>query len=597
MDTYKFINGVRTDTINDLNYTRLIHDNLYVGLLSRNSETWGTTVLFGIEYPTAELADLTAIENINLNIVSGESDTEAYYLALFNSDSGDDTIYTNTTTGVNVNLWKVYRINNKWVMTSNQGIYVDSVTKAVSDGDTYNDYRNSVNISNANYFINLYKVTFDDDDLDVVSTGTPPELLNTDIITIRCKNSDLDFYDANKTVYLSPSGMGYPIDEFQDLVLLENSKDSATIKLVNVTDSTIAKLNSGELNLTGRIFDVVDTSTNKIIIKGLVYDTFITLDDNSFLKFVYPTQNGDKVVLATIDVYENIHQIYPDYTVNLLTEIINDNTPPGIDVTQAMDNYLYESLFLLTDDINNGMDDLEFINTFGSVSDVNFVSLANERNRLYSGVNGFILDNSIFIGKEYGVDGVNWDYIKEYNLNKLLLNWTLSVESSATQPTPSGSTVNDLWYDSTNDLLKICSAVTTLTDDDDTSTITATTGTILIKNNDWSSSLTDGDLITMDGCAESGNNNTFTIDTITSDATDTTIIVTDETGMVDETLDADPDETIVVATWDTIPNDIRQIAVFYINDYDGVDEFIDLIYITNINKVSITDDIQIQLII
>ena len=503
MDAYKFINGVRTDTVNDLNYTRLIHDKLYVGLLSRNTEAWGTSVLFGFEYPTAELADLTAIENIDLNIDANDGETVAYYVALFNSDADATyTLYTNPATSNYCNLWKVYRINNKWMLTNNQGTYIDYSAKTVSDGDQYSDYRNSINISDGNYFVNLYKVTFTDATLVTVSTAV---LQNTAIIPIRSKNSDLDFYDANKTVYLSPSGMGYPIDDFQDLVLLENSKDSTTIKLVNVPDSTIAKLNSGELNLTGRIFDVVDTTADKIIIKGLVYDTFITLDDNSFLKFIYPTQNGDKVVLGTIDVYENIYQIYPDYTVNLLTEIINDNVPPGIDVTQAMDNYLYESLFLLTDNVNNGMDDLEFIDEFGEITDVNFVSLANDRNRLYSGANGYILDNSVFIGSDYGVAGANWDDIKEYNLNKLLLNWNLTVVTGA-EP---AHVANKLWYDGVNELLKIS----------------------------------------------------------------------------------------ISSAWVTIPNDVRQIAVFYIDDYGGADEFIDLIYITNINKVSITDDMNIQLII
>ncbi len=588
MDAYNFVNGIRTDTVNDLNYTRLIHDGLYVGLLSRNVTAWGNCVLIGIEYPSAEIvADIDPIENLDLSNLTDE----AYYVALFNTDYDEtDTMYT--TTDYTVYLWKVLRINSKWILLENTSITVDLSTTAVSEGISYNDFRNNISIGNDNYVMNIYNLTTVDDWANV-ATST---LLNTDYTYIRMKNSDLDFYDANKTVYLSPCGMGYPVTGFEDLVLLENSKDSTSIKIVNVPDSTIAKLTSGELNLTGRIFDVVDTQTDKILIKGLIYDTFISLNNNSLLKFVYPTQNGDKVVLATKDLYENIYQIYPDYTVNLLTEIINDNTPPGIDVTQCMDNYLYESLFLLATDINQGMDDLNFINTIGAITDVNFVSLANERNRLYSGANGFVLDNSVFIGTSYGVGGANWPDIKEYNLNKLLLNWTMNVTNSATAP--ASPTVNDLWYDTTNSVLRIHTEV--MTDSSDASYVDESESLIAIATGDWTTNIQAGDVITVSGCEDGGgaNNQSYIVDTIDYDSSvvgHTAIYVTDNTGMTDEILDADPDETIEV--WREIPNDVRQIAVFYMSDFGGPAEFIDLIYLANINKISVTNDINIQLII
>jgi len=678
MEAYKFINGIRTDTVNDLNYTRLIHDKLHVGLLSRNTESWGSCVMTGIEYPSDDVAELTGLENVDIGALVSD---ERYYVALFSSDYNTTySIYTNEDDDYYVNLWEVKRVNNKWLMFSNQCIYIDSADGSVSSGDNYNDYRNSINVSDSNYVMNLYKITFDDDTLTnanitiltdasvastVVVTGddaiitiaaddwssdlvvgdmftiagsvgcdssqivkdidydvttgsattitcegkvglvaetlsevdetftafsitTTAELINTnDYITIRYKNSDLDFYDANKTVYLSASGMGYPIDDFQDLVLLENSKDSTTIKLVNVPDSTIAKLNSGELNLTGRMFDVVDSQTDVVILKGLTYEASITLDDTAFLKFVYPTQNGNKVILATIDIYENYYQIYPDYTVNLLTEIISDNTPPGIDVTQAMDNYLLESLFLLTDDITNGMNDLEFITELGAISDVNFVSLANERNRLYSGANGFILDNSVYMGSIYGVDGVNWGDIKEYNLNKLLLNWSLTVENSATAPT--SPTENDLWYDTNDSTLKIFTE--TLTDAEVDSAITASTHILRIEDEDWSTNILAGDTIVLSGTTS--NDGIYVVSTCTADSPDTIIVVDDAINdfVGDETLDA-VDETLEV--WKPIDNDVRQIAIFYINTDDSIT---DLIYLANINKISIIDDMNIQLII
>lgn len=68
-----------------------------------------------------------------------------------------------------------------------------------------------------------------------------------------------------------------------------------------------------------------------------------------------------------------------------------------------------------------------------------------------------------------------------------------------------------------------------------TSSITAATGTIIFKGQDLTDYMEPGDSITLENFAETGNNATFEVATI-SFSTDSTITVTDNTGMVDETL-------------------------------------------------------------
>lgn len=567
MNAYNFVNGVRTDTVNNLNYTKLIQDKLHIGLLNRNALQWGNGILIGIEYPTDDIdPDLVGIENIDLT-------NEDYYVNLFYDYP--------TGTMVSCNLWKIIRINSKWMLLEN----VSDIVKSNGPPFTYEtyhtnylDYRNAMNISDDNYVFDIFRT----------STGTT-RYNTTAAIPIRFKNSDRDFYNANKSVYLSPSGMGYPVTGFEDLVLLENSKDPTTIKLLNVPDATLSQINSGSIDLTGRRFDIVDSNTNGILVKSIIYDTVISLDNNTFLKFIYPTQNGDKVVLATNDVYENTYQIYPDFSVNLLTEIINDNLPPGIDSTQAVDNFLYESLFLMSSAISDGLTDLNFINDLGIITDVNFVSLANERNRLISGVNGYNLDNSVFVGLPYSVG--NWNAIKENNLNKLLLNWKLTVNVGDEPETPA---TDMLWYDGTD--LKIY-GTKTYTNTYATSSIVALTATLTVVGQDLTDNIFVGSSITLAGCDEAGNNSANEVLTIEYVGGETVIVFTAAGTLVDETLDG-LDETITITdSWIVIDNTVRQIGLFYIDDFGGGAEFIDLIYLTNINKISITDDMTVQLII
>ena len=83
------------------------------------------------------------------------------------------------------------------------------------------------------------------------------------------------------------------------------------------------------------------------------------------------------------------------------------------------------------------------------------------------------------------------------------------------------------------------------TNDDATSSITASTGTIIFVGQDLTTKIQVGYSFTTANCTNAGNNNTFTVATISESGGDTTITVTDNTGMVDETLTG-LDETISV---------------------------------------------------
>jgi len=500
MSTNNIVNGVRIDTINNINYLKLIHDKLYVGLLSRNDVAWGNAVLIGIECPD-DPSDVDSFITTNENL---DLSAEEYYIKLFNEGGHDPSDTDSDFYGTH--FWRILRINRKWILVENTSYVLteDPSEWTKEESDKYLTFKDSRNISDDNYIVDIF---------DLSDTSIDPVRINDDagtyiVVPIRKKNSDIEFYNANKLVYLSGSG-GFNVDGFEDLVLLENSKDSSTIKVLNVSDSTLSKISSGELTLTGRKFDIVDSNSDGILIKNLTYDTIITTNDGIFLKFIYTTQQGDKVVLLTNSTYEITYQIYPDYSVDLLTEVINENYPPGIDSSYSVDNFIYESLFLIDDSIENGMNDIRFIATLGNITDINFASLANSQNRLIDSNNAQYVDDSVYVALAYSE--ANWNKIKEYNLNKLLINWTLTIPNGITDPDPSDSSENDLFYNSdpSEEQLKIFNG----------------------------------------------------------------------------------------SSWVDIDNTVRQIGIFYINDDDPSDIFIDLIYLTNINKISITQDINAQLII
>jgi len=438
---FKNLNGLRVDNINNLNYLKLIKDNLQLGLLNRADSAWGTSVLIGISLDNLSETVLDGISNIKLN----DDPSEEYYVKLYN-EGGEDldaSEHQSETPNTGCHLWKIIKINDKWMLIENTSTDVTGVDDY--EESTYTNFLQ--NISVASYTVDIYqytgtftKLNFD----DLQAEGS--KML---IVPIRYRNPDLDFYNVNKEVYLASSGMNTSFEGFEELILLENSQDYTSIKIVNVPDSIIAQIENGTISLEGRRFDVMDSNSNKILLKGIMFDTIISFNDVKLLKFIYPTQRGDKVVLATNNVYDNIYCVYPDYTVDLLTEMINDNLPPGIDMALTIDNSVIDSLFI--PDASEETFDYTHFNHWDFISDsrntvtVYFCSLANEKNRLIDGTNGFYLDDSVYVALPYSV--ANWDKIKESNLNNLLINIDFSVIESATEPDASESSEFDIWND------------------------------------------------------------------------------------------------------------------------------------------------------
>lgn len=583
MNNNLFVNGFRTDTINNLNYLKLIQDSLYIGFLGRNNIAWGDAVLAGIEIDSTDLSTYILPAGATAN---ADYSNSFYYITLFNTDETDE--YTNK-------YWKVFRINEKWVLFGNKyytisdktlalknGSSVDSslkklivkdddistelvvgqqfiltdntapsdnsgtytvssitltgtdtiiivdeaipATEVFSAGDAtieynlatqstsevgkYLNYVSSLNLEPTSMYISYYSIATP----AIIEKLNYPDPSEAFYIPIRTKNSDKEFYNANKTVYLSSSGMITPVEGFDSLILLENSKDPATIKIINLPEETISKIETEISNLKGRRFDVIDKESDKILIKGIVYNELITLGNTSILKFTYPTQKGDKAVLVTTNVYEDLYSIFPDLTVDLVTETVNDNMAAGLDIAYLVDNFIYESLFLEeTVGAPISISDLDFIKNAGNITPVYFASLANENNRQMDGYTGQFIDDSIYIAKEYSAG--NWNDIKEYNLNKLYLSFKLEITTGAADPV--SGTDYELFYNTTDEQLKY-----------------------------W-----------------------------------------------------------IGSAWVNISNEIRQIAVFYINKgaltlpSEISDDFVDLVYLTNINKIKLIDTTNIQLII
>jgi hypothetical protein len=173
------------------------------------------------------------------------------------------------------------------------------------------------------------------------------------------------------------------------------------------------------------------------------------------------------------------------------------------------------------------------------------------------------------------------------------LNYELPITRDTTAP---GTPANfDLWYDTTNNLLKMYGSIV-YTNDDNTSSIVALTGTITFVGQDLTGYLAETDSFTLAACVNAENNNTFVVDTIEFTGGNTVITVVDSTGMVDETFDNGGNPLAVTLTieWIRITNsDLRQIAVFY----KGSDDYIDLLYLTNINKINPTGTMNFQLIL
>lgn len=568
------VNGIRTDNINNLNYLRLIKDNLYIGFLNRSKTAWGTAILIGIDTSAiSAIPEFTALINKDLSGLD-------IYVKLFN-EGGIDTNGNIVTT---CHIWKVLRINEKWILIENE----TTSTIGSHPANTYTEYVKEY--LSQTYMIDLYsesggtftKINF-----------TAPDHLR---INIRYKNPDLDFYNSNKSVYLSSSGMTTAFEGFEDLLLLENSKDNTSIKILNVPDSIFAKIENGTINLSGRRFDAIDSNSNTTYLKGILFDTIVNFNDVKILKFSYPTQKGTKVILATNNIYENTYEIYPDYAIDLITEMINDNLPPGLDMTYVLDNYVYDSLFIpqSTDETFDytHLQHWDFIETCQPT--VYFASLANESNRTISAVNGEYLDDSVYVVKAAsGISDDDWEIVKKNNLNKLLLNYELPITRDTTAP---GTPANfDLWYDTTNNLLKMYGSIVYI-NDDNTSSIVALTGTITFVGQDLTGYLAETDSFTLAACVNAENNNTFVVDTIEFTGGNTVITVVDSTGMVDETFDDGGNPLAVTLTikWIRITNsDLRQIAVFY----KGSDDYIDLLYLTNINKINPTGTMNFQLIL
>jgi len=425
LNNQTFVNGTRIDSINNLNYLKLIQSNLYIGFLNRANTSWGSCVLIGID--TATLVSDELLTYVNKD-VSGEE----LYAKLFNENGTDDVAQTPNDDS---HLWKILRINSKWMLIENLST---DVTVDFPDGVSYTDFSKNLIVSDDSYVVDIYKY---DAGFTKINFDDPDDL----ILPIRYKNSDSHFYYANKTVHLSSSGTTNPVYGFENLTLLENSKDNTSIKIVDVPDSIFSQINQGSINIQNRRFDVVDSTSNAVLIRNITYDTVIDFNDVKMLKFYYSTQKGEKVLLATNNVYENVYEIYPDYVIDLLTEMVNDNSPPGIDYTYTVDNFMLDSLFIPT----SAEDTFDYTNFHhwdfieSCKATVYFSSLANESNRTISGTNGMYIDDSVYTALAYG-NGSTWGAIKENNLNKLLLNFNLFIPENE----PLAPDEFDLWIDS-----------------------------------------------------------------------------------------------------------------------------------------------------
>lgn len=580
-----FVNGTRIDSINYLNYLKLIHDKLYIGFLNRSETAWGNAVLIGID--TSALSnELDTLKNIDLY-------GSHYYIKLFSETTDTAGVLDET-----CHLWKLLRINDKWALIENITEWID-YNDGTSDFDcigdiSYTDYVK--NLSIGSYFVDIYELTLG----GTPGSGTLADPYNAtgsaktnyaagDLeIPIRFKNIDSDFYNANRNVYLASSGMTTAVSGFEDLIMIQNSRDNSSIKIVNVPNSLFTQIANKTINMDGRKFDVMDSLNNSIIIKGISFNSYVEFNDVKMLKFTCSTSKGDKIVLATNNIYDTVYEIYPDYTVDLLTEMINDNLPPGIDYSYVIDNYITESLFI--PDTEETFDYTNFVHwdfIKNCTCTPYFASLANETNRLISGSNGFYLDNSVYVAKDYD-NGNNWDVIKENNLNKLLLTFDLDIVSSAVAPIAPADF--DRWYDTNpgQEVLKMYqikeyTGITSI----------STPDTIVINGQDLTDYILVGDDITLDGFdGEVTNNGTFEVESITYADGNTTIVTIEETLLTEA---VDGTETITSeGKWITMTNtDIRQLGVFY---YDGSTTK-ELIYLTNINKINPIGTISFQLII
>jgi len=497
MSSDLIVNGFRIDEMNNLNYTKLISDNLYIGFLNRNNIPWGDAVLFGISFNSSLLID--AITEL---IPNEEMSGENIYATLYQEgQTAAGTVSSSTI------FWKLRRVNYKWVLVESKSYKIVGSAMVLNTSATttkYLDYVQFQNLSDSTMFIQLWDMTTPASPVWLTQVGSVQKPLG-----IRVKNMDLDFYNSNKKVNIVSSGSGAPIDGFDGLYILENSKDSTSIKIVGVPETTIALITNGTIQLVGRYFDVIDAFSGKILIKNILFDEWIELQNITCLKFSYPTQLGEKVVLVTTNMYEGVFQVYPDFSIDLVTELVNDNMPPGLDITYMIDNFVLDSLFLKDyDGDGNGLNDLNFIKNhqINPTTQVKFVSLANSVNSIIDNISGEYLDNSVYVGFA-NTSTANWNSIKEYNLNKLFLTYELVV--SVGSSLPGSGTAGDLFYLNTIKKLYIYES----------------------------------------------------------------------------------------STWVEISNEVRQIAIFYIENKDTVDEFIDLVYINNINKINIMDSLTIQLVI